>query len=177
MAPGSPWASAYRYQVRQYRRVATSFEVVTDVKAPAHVLFRLALDTAVHSASLRRTRETATTSSGRAELGLGDEVTFTARHWGIRWRMTSRVTEHRAPDRFVDEQVAGPFAQLRHEHLFEPVAEGARMIDRVVFTAPLGLLGRGVERVVLRRHLETLIRTRALFLKAEAEAAVTDPQA
>ena len=42
------------------------------------------------------------------------------------------------------------------------------MTDRVEFTAPLGVLGRGVERLILRRYLERLIRYRGSFLAARA---------
>jgi ligand-binding SRPBCC domain-containing protein len=39
--------------------------------------------------------------------------------------MTSRITEWSRPERFVDEQVRGPFAAFRHEHLFEAALMGA----------------------------------------------------
>jgi hypothetical protein len=38
------------------------------------------------------------------------------------------------------------------------------MTDRVEFTAPFGLLGRIVEKLVLRRYLERLIAVRGLYL-------------
>lgn len=42
-------------------------------------------------------------------MKLGDSVTRQARHFGIPFTMTSRITELTAPTRFVDEQVSGPF--------------------------------------------------------------------
>ncbi|GAA3782783.1 hypothetical protein GCM10022225_83820 [Plantactinospora mayteni] len=57
--------------------------------AAPSVVFDLELDVDVHAASMRGSQETATTSSGRRQLTLGDEVTFRARHLGVRWRMTS----------------------------------------------------------------------------------------
>jgi len=59
-------------------------EVVTVVKAAPEVVFDLELDVDVHAASLAGSQETATTSTGRRRLGLGDEVTFHARHLGLR---------------------------------------------------------------------------------------------
>jgi ligand-binding SRPBCC domain-containing protein len=80
--------------------------------------------------------------------------------------MTVEIVEHDRPHRFVDEQVSGPFAAFRHVHRFEPAGGGTQMIDEVTFTAPLGVLGRVVERAVLRRRLSALIGTRNAHLRA-----------
>jgi ligand-binding SRPBCC domain-containing protein len=97
-------------------------------------------------------------------IGLGDEVTWKARHFGLRLSLTSRVTEFESPLRFVDEQTKGPFRRFRHEHVFESTASGSVMTDRVSFTAPLGVLGRLVETLVLKRYLTRLIEERGRFL-------------
>lgn len=150
---------------------AAVVEVVTRVACPRERLFDLALDMDVHSASLAASGETATTSSGSPHLRLGDEVTFRARHLGLVWRMTSRVTELDRPRRFVDEQVRGPFASLRHEHLFATQQDGAtRMTDRMELVAPLGPVGRVVVLVLLERYMTGLLRTRAEALRQRAEA-------
>jgi ligand-binding SRPBCC domain-containing protein len=145
-------------------------EVVTDIHAPAGVVFALELDMDVHSASLAASRETATTSTGRREVRLGDEVTFRARHFGIVWSMTSRITAHEPPRRFVDEQVRGPFRALVHEHVFEDPGGGrTQMIDRMTVTAPFGPLGALVTRVVLSPYLRRLLEQRAAHIKQLAE--------
>lgn len=148
----------------------TTVEVVTLVRCPPERLFDLELDMDAHSASLARSGETATTSTGRPVLGLGDEVTFRARHLGVVWTMRSRVTAYDRPGRFVDEQVHGPFRSMRHEHLFEDAGGGVtRMTDRMTVEAPLGLIGRAAGRVVLGPYLRRLLRTRAGFVRALAE--------
>jgi ligand-binding SRPBCC domain-containing protein len=43
-------------------------------------------------------------------IGPDEEVTWEARHFGLRVRMTSRITEYDRPRAFTDEQVSGPFA-------------------------------------------------------------------
>ena len=149
--------------------MTSTIRVVTHIDAPPQVVFELALDMDVHAASLARTGETATTSRGDPHLGLGDQVTFTARHSGLPWRMTSRVTEHDSPRRFVDEQVQGPFKVMRHEHRFERDGAGTRMVDRVDFAAPLVLIGKAGERLWLRRYLWRLIQDRGQHLKTLAE--------
>ena len=148
----------------------TTVEVVTTIRATPATVFDLELDADVHAASMAASGETATTSTGRPALCLGDEVTFTARHLGVRWRLTSRVTALDRPRRFVDEQVRGPFARMRHEHLFEELADGTtRMTDRLEFAAPLGPLGAVVSRWVLARYLRSLLETRAAAVRRLAE--------
>ena len=146
-------------------------EVVTLVRAAPAVLFDLELDVDVHAASLAGSGETASTPGGRRLLGPGDEVTFRARHFGVRWCMTSRVTAHQRPHRFVDEQVRGPFRSLHHEHLFEDLGDGrTRMTDRMAVSAPGGPLGALAARLVLAPHLRRLLRRRAEHVGALAEA-------
>jgi ligand-binding SRPBCC domain-containing protein len=141
--------------------------VVTLIRATPDEVFDLELDADVHAASMAESSETATTSTGRAALRLGDEVTFTARHFGLTWRMTGRVTEYDRPHRFVDEQVRGPFRRMRHEHLFEPLSGGStRMTDRIRFVAPLGPVGAVVGRLVLAPYLRSLLEQRATHIKA-----------
>jgi ligand-binding SRPBCC domain-containing protein len=145
--------------------------VVTLVRAHPEVVFDLELDADVHAASMARSGERATTSTGRPTLGPGDEVTFSARHLGRRWRLTSRVTEYDRPRRFVDEQVSGPFRRMRHEHLFEVVDPGTtRMTDRMSFTAPLGPAGGLVARWILAPYLRRLLVQRAEHVRRLAEA-------
>ncbi len=97
-------------------------------------------------------------------LGLGDDVTWRARHLGVWFTMTARITELDAPRRFVDEQVRGPFGRWWHEHEFQPVEGGTSMTDRVEFGSPFGPLGAAVDSLVLRRYLERLLRTRNAWL-------------
>jgi ligand-binding SRPBCC domain-containing protein len=133
--------------------------VVTVIGATPDVVFDLELDVDVHAASLAASRETATTSTGLRRVGLGDEVTFCARHFGLVWRMTSRITAHEPPHRFVDEQVRGPFRALRHEHVFDDLGDGrTQMTDRMTASAPLGPLGALVTRVLLAPHLRALLK-------------------
>jgi ligand-binding SRPBCC domain-containing protein len=146
-------------------------EVVTEIDAAADVVFGLELDMDVHAASLAASGETATTSSGRRRVALGDEVTFRARHFGVVWRMTSRITAYEPPRRFVDEQVRGPFRALHHEHVFDHLGAGrTRMTDRMTVSAPLGLLGHLATRMLLAPYLRRLLMRRSAHVKRLAES-------
>lgn len=147
-------------------RVSALVEVVTVIDAAPGVIFALELDVDVHSASLAGSRETAQTSSGRRRLALGDEVTFVARHFGVRWTMKTRISAYEFPRLFVDEQVRGPFRTLRHEHLFEDLGgAGTRMTDRMTINAPLG----PVTEAVLAPYLRRLLIRRAAHIKRSAK--------
>ena len=151
-------------------------KVVTHARCAPEVMFDLALNVDAHAASLSGSGETATTSSGARQLGRGDEVTFRARHLGLVWRLTSRVSEYQRPHRFVDEQVRGPFASMRHEHLFEAAADGGTvMTDLMHVVAPLGVVGAVVGPAVLRPYLHRLLRERGAHLARSGEAAEGAP--
>ncbi len=153
------------------------FACVTPIAAPPEAVFDLSLDIDEHRASMARFAERAI--AGRAArapvtvttgmIGLGQEVTWRARHFGIPFRMTARIVELHRPTRFVDEQVRGPFRRFRHEHRFEATGAGTRMIDTISFDAPLGPLGQLTERLVLGRYLRDLLAQRNDHLKAAAE--------
>jgi ligand-binding SRPBCC domain-containing protein len=103
-------------------------------------------------------------------MGLGDEVTWEATHFGIRRRLTSRITEFERPNRFVDEMVRGAFSRFRHLHEFVARDDQTVMRDVFDYTAPLGPLGRLADVLVLRRYMTRLLQRRNAYLKSVAEA-------
>ncbi|MEM9201529.1 MAG: SRPBCC family protein, partial [Actinomycetota bacterium] len=92
-----------------------------------------------------------------------------AMHFGIPFRMTSKITAFDRPRSFIDQQLSGPFASFVHLHTFEPVGDGTRMTDQISFRSPLGPLGALVNRALLTRYLTNLIAMRNQQIKAEAE--------
>lgn len=127
---------------------------------PKAQLFDLARSIDAHKVSMAQSRENAVSGVTSGLISLGEEVTWRAWHFGLPLRMTSRITQMEAPDFFIDEQVKGPFRKFRHVHLFSQDTEGTTMVDRIEFEAPLGLLGRLVEKLVLARYMKKLIETR-----------------
>lgn len=126
--------------------------------------FDLSLSVAAHVASMAHSRERAVGRVNSDLLGLGDKITWRAWHFGVPWRLTSRITVFDRPHRFIDEQVRGPFHRFHHEHLFESVGTGSRMTDIVEFEAPAGWLGRLAERFVLASYIRGLIEERNQYL-------------
>jgi len=140
------------------------FELETQIMAPGKVCFDLARSIDLHLDSMSKSDERAVGGITSGLIGEGQEVSWEARHFGVLWHMTSRITEFDSPHRFVDQMVRGPFASFRHEHRFEPVATGTRMTDVIDFTMPLGLLANPITGWYLRRLMSTrneTIRTKA----------------
>lgn len=85
---------------------------------------------------------------------------------GVPW-----VAEHTGYEQgsmFVDEQLRGPMAAWRHEHLFtDAPGGGTRVVDRVTYRLPAGL-GAVVDRQV-RDHLAGLFRFREAQLRADLD--------
>ncbi|MDR6505181.1 SRPBCC family protein [Arthrobacter oryzae] len=144
--------------------MTVSFVCRTESRLSREQLFDLARSIDAHMDSQADAGERAVAGVTTGLIGVGQEVTWRARHFGLPLRMTSRITAMDFPERFVDEQVRGPFKAFRHVHEFEATGNGSLMTDRVEFTAPFGPAGRIVERLVLRRYLERLIAERGLYL-------------
>jgi ligand-binding SRPBCC domain-containing protein len=143
--------------------------VATRIAAPPEQCFRLSLSVDAHLQSMGRSRERAVAGVTTGLLALGDTVTWRARHGGIPFRMTVTITEHEPPSRFVDEQVRGPFGSWRHEHRFVATAGGTSMVDEVEFASPYGVVGRVVDRLVLRRYVRRLLVARNAWLTQALE--------
>jgi len=141
----------------------------TRIRAPIERVFDLARDIDLHQRSMAHTDERAVGGRTTGRIGAGETVTWSARHLGLRWSLTSRITGFDPPRLFVDEQQAGPFAWFRHEHRFEAVPGGTLMVDDWRHAAPFGVLGRVVDRVVLGRLLTRLLAQRSAAIAREAE--------
>ncbi len=81
----------------------------------------------------------------------------------IRWRT---LIESFVPgERFVDRQIAGPYALWHHTHRFEDLpGGGTRMTDQVRFRLGWGPLGRLVAALWVRRDVERIFAYRRKIL-------------
>jgi ligand-binding SRPBCC domain-containing protein len=104
-------------------------ELVTRIAAPADRCFDLSLSVEMHLASTEGTSERAVAGVTSGVLGLGNEVTWEARHFGRRRTLTMRITAYDRPKTFRDELVSGPFRRLVHDHFFDSVGERTEMRD------------------------------------------------
>ncbi len=147
----------------------TTIHLETFIAAPVDRVFDLARDLDLHARSMAATGERAVAGRTRGRIERCETVTWRARHFGVWWSLTSRITVVDRPTRFVDEQERGPFRWFRHEHRFEARGDGTLMTDNWEHVSPFGALGRLVDRFVLGRHMRRLLETRNAALRAEVE--------
>ena len=142
----------------------------TYVDAPPERCFDLARSIDLHLDAAAESGERAVGGVATGLIGLGEEVTWRARHLGVRQHLTSRITRFDRPRSFRDSMVRGAFARFDHDHLFEPRGAGTVMRDVFDFRAPLGPLGRVAERLFLTRYMRRFLAGRARALKEVAES-------
>ena len=147
-----------------------TIRLATYIDAPVEVCFDLARDIAAHQQSFAQTKERVVAGPATGLLGLGDTLTWEATHFGIRQRLTARITKFEPPYRFVDEMVRGAVKEFTHVHEFVPDSGGTVMIDTFRYTAPLGLLGKLADALFLYGYMHQLLHTRSLHLKRLAES-------
>lgn len=102
----------------------------------------------------------------------GAVIEYRIRWMGISLKWKTTITAYDPPRYFVDEQTRGPYASWRHQHTIEPAGEGARILDRVEYALPLGMLGRLAHALAVRRQLTQIFdfRRRAIAAHFAGEA-------
>ena len=141
----------------------------TQVDAPPERCFDLSRSVDLHVASMGEAQERAVAGVTSGLMKLGDVVTWEARHFGLRQRLTVRIDGFERPAFFSDSQVRGIFKEFQHVHRFIPLGAGTMMKDVFEFTAPFGVFGRLAEPVVAR-HLRGLLQARNQAIKSIAES-------
>ncbi len=147
----------------------TRIEVITRIAAPTARCFGAARDIDLHMASVAHTGERAVAGRTGGLIGLGETVTWRARHLGVVQHLTSQITAFDPPHSFQDRMVKRAFASFVHDHHFEEFEGRTTMTDVVEFRSPLGPLGRIVDRFFLRGYLERLIVHRGEELRRAVE--------
>ena len=143
--------------------------IETFIAAAPERCFDAARDLDLHVRSMAQTNERAVGGRMSGLIELGEEVTWRARHFGVVQHFTSRITAFDRPRHFQDTMQSGAFRSFVHDHYFEPRGGGTRMIDVLVFAAPLGILGALAERMFLASYMRRLIERRARSLRAALE--------
>ncbi|EST51788.1 cell division protein [Brevibacillus panacihumi W25] len=141
-----------------------------EIDAPQQICFDLARSIDSHMESTARTREKAIGGVTSGLIRLGESVTWEAVHFGVKQRLTAKITEMEEPWFFVDEMVQGAFKRFYHKHEFIPLGEKkTRMIDTFDYTSPLGVLGKLADVLILERYMRRFLLERNLYLKEKAE--------
>ncbi len=141
----------------------------TQINATAETCFDLMRDIRIHTETTGQTDERAVAGVTDGMIGLGQTVTFEGTHFGMRQRLTVKVVEFDRPRLFVDEMTEGNFKSFKHIHEFFPTEHGTLMKDTLIWTSPFGIIGRIVDGLLLKNHLNKLVSERNAKLKEIAE--------
>ncbi|HID21441.1 MAG TPA: hypothetical protein EYP14_03465 [Planctomycetaceae bacterium] len=96
--------------------------------------------------------------------------------FGPSQELVHEILAFEPPYRFVECQVNGPFSSWVHEHRFEANGDGTvRLIDRVEFEPPRGLLGLLLTEDRIRRTLESSFSYRERELRRFLEPGTESP--
>jgi len=145
-------------------------ELTGEIAAPVSRCFDLARSVRAHLHSTAGTGERVVGGVTDGLLELGDEVTWEARHFGVRQTLTSRITEFERPRHFQDVMTQGAFRRFVHDHYFEPTSKGTLLRDVVEYRAPLGILGSLAESLFLSRYLRRFLVLRNDALRELAQS-------
>lgn len=146
---------------------------ISRINAPIERVFDLSLSVEVHMRGNIHFGEETVPLAGHIAglLALGDQVTWRARHFGVRQCLTSQITQYDRPHAFEDTMLRGAFRSMQHDHFYRELDDGVtEMRDVFRFAAPLPLLGLVAERLVLAGYMRNLLRERNAVIKQVAES-------
>ena len=94
----------------------------------------------------------------------GSLIDYTIRILGfpVHWR--TLITSFDPPHGFVDEQIKGPYVLWHHRHSFKDKNGGTMIWDTVRYTVPLGIIGRFLNLIWIRKDLKDIFTYRRKFI-------------
>lgn len=141
----------------------------TYVKAPIGMCFDFARNVEIHTKTTSQTQERAVGGITTGLLKKGDEVTWEAIHFGVRQRLTAKISEMTKPHAFTDVMVKGAFHSFSHTHEFIEHGRGTMMKDIFQYKSPLGIIGQLADKVFLEKYMRNFLVSRANELKKIVE--------
>ena len=143
--------------------------LTTFIAAPQERVFDLSRSISLHKQSMTKHEEKVIEGTTSGLMNLNDTVTWSAKHLMKQRILKVQITKMQSPDFFVDEQVRGDFAMMKHEHYFKPIENGTIMIDQFHYEVPKGLAGKLVNRFYLEKYITGLLAKRNEMIKTAAE--------
>jgi ligand-binding SRPBCC domain-containing protein len=140
------------------------------IDAPVERVFDLARCIDLHTESMSETKEKAVAGKTKGLININETVTWEAIHFGIKQKLTSKITIYERPFRFRDVMVKGAFKRFDHDHFFETRNSRTIMKDVFDYDSPLGFLGKLADGLFLENYMKKLLESRNKLIKAVAES-------
>jgi ligand-binding SRPBCC domain-containing protein len=144
-------------------------ELTTYIKSNIETCFDLSTSIDLHKISTIQTNEEAIAGTTKGLIKLNEFVTWQATHFGIKQKLTSKITAYERPYHFRDEQIRGIFKSIKHDHFFEQNGDEIMMKDIFEFDSPCGIFGRIFNKLILTKYLTKFLIARNNLIKEFAE--------
>ena len=143
--------------------------VETEINVAPEICFDLIRNVNLNLQIGEKTSEKSAGEETHGKIAAGEIVTFSEKRFGLTQKLTVRVTEFEKPFRFTDEMIAGNFKSFKHIHEFIPYNNGTLLRDTLVWSSPLGILGKIADQLLLKNYLRKTVARRNAKLKHLAE--------
>ena len=142
----------------------------TKINAPVERVFDLARCIDLHEATMTKHDERAIAGVMKGLINLDETVTWEAVHFGVRQKLTSKITIYDRPHHFRDSLVSGAFKRFDHDHFFEKKDGATIMRDLFDYDSPYSVFGAIADRLFLESYMRKLLEERNVLIKKIAES-------
>jgi ligand-binding SRPBCC domain-containing protein len=153
-----------------YIYIMSKIILETSIKSSAEICYKLSLSVGLHKLSTSKTGEHIVNGVREGIMKLNETVTWRAKHFGIWQNLTTKITETKPFEYFVDEMQKGTFKSMKHEHYFIENEGITTMKDVFNFTSPFGILGIIFNRLILENYMKRFLIERNQMIKEVAES-------
>ena len=128
-------------------------KIEVEINAPIERVFDLARCIDLHEETMSKTNERAIAGTTKGLINSGETVTWQATHFGIRQKLTSKITKFDRPFHFQDAMLKGAFKRFTHDHFFEQTGEKVLMKDVFDYDSPLWVFGEIADALFLESYM------------------------
>lgn len=86
----------------------------------------------------------------------GTIITYRLKLFGIPFKWISKIIDFESPAEFKDIQIGGPYKFWCHTHTFKEEGESTRIIDRVEYAVPGGILEPLIHKFLVKPQLKKI---------------------
>ena len=144
--------------------------IETKINAPVERVFDLARCIDLHEATMTEHKEKAVAGVMKGLINLNETVTWEAVHFGVRQKLTSKITIYDRPRHFRDSLVSGAFRRFDHDHFFEESGGVTLMRDVFDYDSPYSIVGAFADWIFLESYMRKLLENRNTLIKRIAES-------
>lgn len=90
----------------------------------------------------------------------GQIIDYTVKLLGVNVRWRTIITEYNRKDKFVDQQLKGPYSMWHHTHEFQELNGKVKMTDTILYAIPFGILGEIVNILWVKKDLDYIFKYR-----------------